>query len=98
VQCEPRPRRNPGDIRNVADDIGRLGKGYADLIGHKRLIPRPEARDGAVDLDNVVYVRVVDVVGDGSATDSFGRVIYDPYPTTGSAGFDLEAIAVLHQQ
>lgn len=50
-----------------------------------------------LDLDAVHYVRVIDIVGDGSALDSEGEVIYDPYPTTGSAGFDLEAEAVLNQ-
>ncbi|MDB6069482.1 MAG: cell surface protein [Verrucomicrobiales bacterium] len=49
-----------------------------------------------VGLDGVSHVRLVDVVGDGSARDSEGRVIYDPYPVSGSAGFDLDAIAVIH--
>jgi len=35
-------------------------------------------------------------VGDGSCTDSFGNVIYDPHPTEGSAGFDLDAVGVLN--
>jgi hypothetical protein len=50
-----------------------------------------------VDLQNIGFVRVVDMIGDGSETDSFGNPIYDPYPTTGSAGFDLDAIGVMHQ-
>jgi hypothetical protein len=29
--------------------------------------------------------------------DSFGRPIFDPYPTVGSAGFDLDGIAVMNQ-
>ena len=45
---------------------------------------------------NIRWVRVVDVVGDGSCTDSFGNVIYDPYPTIGSGGFDLEAVGVIN--
>lgn len=51
-----------------------------------------------VDLDNIHYVRLIDIVGDGSARDAFDHVIYDPYPTVGSAGFDLDAVAVLNQQ
>jgi len=51
----------------------------------------------ALDLSNVKFVRIIDVVGDGSARDSEGFAIYDPYPTSGSAGFDLDAIAVLNQ-
>ncbi len=35
-------------------------------------------------------------MGDGSSTDSLGRVIFDPYPTEQSAGFDLDAVGVIH--
>ncbi|RYD31579.1 MAG: hypothetical protein EOP86_17590, partial [Verrucomicrobiaceae bacterium] len=49
-----------------------------------------------VGLDQVSHVRLVDVIGDGSARDSAGHVIYDPFPNDGSAGFDLDAVAVLH--
>jgi hypothetical protein len=60
-----------------------------------------------LNIDAVTHVRLIDVVGDGSAHDvdgnvvnadgSQGGVIYDPYPTFGSAGFELDAVAVLHQ-
>ncbi|MFA5688482.1 MAG: hypothetical protein WC959_04985 [Kiritimatiellales bacterium] len=50
-----------------------------------------------LDLNNVGYVKLIDIVGDGSAKDTAGTVIYDPYPTLGSPGFDLDAIGVLHQ-
>jgi hypothetical protein len=39
----------------------------------------------------------VDIVGDGTALDSFGSPIFDPYPTVGSAGFDLDGVAVMNQ-
>ncbi len=52
-------------------------------------------RAGQVDLQRVRFVRIVDVVGDGTDLDAMGRPIYDPYPTVGSSGFDLDAIAVL---
>jgi len=45
----------------------------------------------------VTHVRLIDVVGDGSALDSSGDVIYDPSPTVGSAGFDLDGVGVLNQ-
>ncbi len=45
-------------------------------------------------LDNVTHVRIIDIVGDGSDTDTTRDPIYDPYPTTGSTGFDLEAIGI----
>lgn len=46
---------------------------------------------------NILYVRIIDIVGNGSAKDTVGLNIYDPYPTTGSAGFDLDAIGVINQ-
>jgi len=49
-----------------------------------------------LDVNNVKYAKIVDIPGDGSCTDSFGNVIYDPYPTTNSAGVDLDAVGVLH--
>ena len=50
----------------------------------------------SVSLDTIRYVRLVDIVGDGTALDSDGHVIYDPYATTGSAGIDVEAVGVIH--
>ena len=44
------------------------------------------------------YVRIFDVVGDGNSYDTNNHVIYDAYPTWGSAGFDLDAIGVIHQK
>ena len=50
-----------------------------------------------LDLENIRFVRIVDIIGDGSVKDSEGFPIYDPTPTTGSGGFDLDAIGVIHQ-
>ena len=49
------------------------------------------------DPSKVAYIRLIDIVGDGSCVDTSGDVIYDPYPTSISAGFDLEAIGVRYQ-
>ena len=51
-----------------------------------------------LDVDNIKWIRIVDIVGDGSYLDTSGDVIYDPYPTVGSAGFDLDAVAVLNMR
>lgn len=56
-----------------------------------------EANFPHLDLSEINYVRLVDIVGDGSAFDCEGVVIYDPFPTVGSAGFDLDAVAVLNE-
>ncbi len=55
-----------------------------------------------LDLNAVSYVRIIDIIGDGSEFDNYPsslggpHPIYDPFPTTGSAGFDLDAVAVLN--
>jgi hypothetical protein len=49
-----------------------------------------------LDRNNVRYIRVIDVIGDGSTFDSDGNNVYDPFPNYGSPGFDLEAIAALN--
>lgn len=52
--------------------------------------------ESALDTRRVTHVRIVDVLGDGSNTDTYGHPIYDPTPTFGSGGFDLDAVGVLH--
>ncbi len=50
-----------------------------------------------LDLNHISHIRFIDIVGDGNADDAEGHVIYDPWPTIGSAGFDLEAVAAFYQ-
>jgi len=57
------------------------------------------AGTGGLDLDHVQFVRLVDVLGNGTEFDDFPGTpnrIYDPYKTTGSGGFDLDAVGVMH--
>ena len=49
------------------------------------------------DLNNITQIKIVDVIGDGDDLDTFGNPIYDPYATTGSTGFDLDAVGVINQ-
>lgn len=85
---------DPADYAGFAG-VHPIGTGTAfDLDVLKSLGP---VSDGRVDLNHVRFVRIVDVVGDGSQRDQSGLPIYDPYPTTGTAGFDLDAIGVLSQ-
>ncbi len=76
---------------------GSYRQGYGAPFDLDALMMKPEVRSGLIQLTQIRYVRIVDIVGDGSFTDSFGHAIFDPYPTVGSAGFDLDAIGVLHQ-
>lgn len=66
-----------------------------------------EANFPLLDLSDIRYVRLIDIVGDATARDidgnvvdasgNEGAIIYDPFPTIGSAGFDLDAVGVLNQ-
>ena len=72
-------QRPAGSTGNVWDWFN-----FADLPQHPH-----------VDRDAIRFIRIVDVVGIGTDLDSLGNPIYDPYPTFGSAGFDLDGLAVL---
>ena len=80
---------DPTNIDNLA---GKYRQGFgtpfdlAQLAGVSPLL----------DVQAISQVKIVDIVGDGSALDSFGRPIYDPHPTSGSGGFDLDAVGVLN--
>ena len=50
-----------------------------------------------VGLSSATHVRIVDIIGNGAYFDSESHVVYDPYPISGSAGFDLDAVGVIHQ-
>ncbi len=62
----------------------------ADLATH------PAVLDGTLDLDNVHFVRVVDVYGDGSQLDIFNNPIYDPTGTQGVESADIDAVSVIN--
>src|SRR5262249_52479355 len=54
----------------------------------------PLVTAGVVQLNAIRYIRILDVLGDGSVTDSLGRPIYD------ASGFDnscdIDAVSVIH--
>jgi hypothetical protein len=83
------------DTRALGGLAGKYRQGFGTPFDLSELAARPEALDGRLDLGAVRFVRIEDVPGDGRVRDSFGQPIYDPYPTTGSAGFDLDAVAAL---
>ncbi len=92
---------DPTDITGFA---GKYRQGFGTPFDLQELAGTPGLDTGAI-----THVRLVDIVGDGSELDSYAGLtagipggpfpshpIYDPYPTTGSAGFDLDAVAALH--
>ena len=54
------------------------------------------AGTSGLDVRRVTHVRLVDVRGDGSVSDSYGNPIYDPTPPWGPGDFDLDAVGVLN--
>ncbi|MEM6749046.1 MAG: dockerin type I domain-containing protein [Planctomycetota bacterium] len=81
------------DATNLDGLAGKYRQGFGtpfDLDGVDGVNP-------LVDVAAITHVRVVDILGDGSVADTSGDPIYDPFPTFGSPGFDLDAVAVLHQ-
>lgn len=80
------------ELQWVSDVIAGGTNGFSSAYADAFLANYPY-----LDVSSVHYVRIVDVVGDGSGFDAEGYIVYDPYPTTGSAGFDLDAIGVIHQ-
>jgi hypothetical protein len=83
------------DARWVDGFAGPAPLGHGVPFDLARLHRHPAVLSGLVDLTAIRFVRITDVVGDGSELDSFGHPVWDPFPTWGSAGFDLDAIAVL---
>lgn len=85
---------DPTDVHNLAGasrslqgtpfDFSELG-GVAEVLS------------GAVQVDNINYVRLIDIPGDGSWLDAEGRGIREAWPTTdltfGNGGLDLDAVA-----
>ncbi|MBW1799511.1 MAG: PEP-CTERM sorting domain-containing protein [Deltaproteobacteria bacterium] len=79
------------DPTDVTGYGGKYRQGYGTPFDLADL-----AFDPLLDVMDVGWVRIVDILGDGTYTDTTGDVIYDPYPTIGSAGFDLDAVGVIN--
>ncbi len=50
-----------------------------------------------VGVDSITHIKLIDIPGDGTFTDSSGNPIYDAWVTIGSGGADLEAIGAISQ-
>jgi len=87
---------NTTNLFNLAGKHGGgVGAGFDldDLDDHSLVT------DGAVDLSEINFVRIVDIPGDGSFTDSEGNSIYDAWNSNNSnntGGMDLQAVGVMN--
>ena len=80
-------------VRNLAgvhDAFQGTGFDLAELAADPLVV------SGSLDLQAVRYVRIVDIPGSGDILDSLGNPILDTHLTTGSGGFDLDAVGALN--
>ena len=86
------------DSTNINNLAGKYVAGFGTPFDLSDLPDTP----ASLDLNNINYVRITDVIGNvGSgpqSLDSLGNPINDPYPTPfPSGGFDLDAVGVMNQ-
>jgi hypothetical protein len=84
------------DRSNVDNLVGIHQTNQGTLFDLDDLLADALVQAGLVDLGAIGFVRVVDVPGNGAFLDSLGNPILDAWPTAGSGGVDLDAIAALH--
>jgi hypothetical protein len=86
------------DPTNIDGLAGKYRQGFGTPFDLADLSTKDDVLDGTVKLNDIGYVRIVDIIGDGTFFDTSGDVIWDPYPTAQSAGFDLDAAGVRYRQ
>jgi len=84
------------DATDVDNLMGKHERYYGTGFDLDDLLDNALVLSGLVDLSEINYVKIIDVPGDGSFTDSEGNSIYDAWETWGSGGVDLDAIGVIN--
>ena len=91
---------NTTNINNLAG-VNLTGSGTPFDLSD--LTSDPLVTGGTVDLNGIQFVRLIDIPGDGTFTDSFGNPILDAWHTPddvtfiGAGGFDLDAIGAINK-
>jgi hypothetical protein len=89
---------DPTDVYNLSGKhVNAYGDSWGTPFDLDDLLDHQLVLEGLVDLDEINYVRIVDIPGDGSFVDSQGNAIYDAWVTWGSGGTDFEALGVINQ-
>jgi hypothetical protein len=95
------------DMTMIDGLAGKVVLQYGTPFSLSALTNDPKVVSGFVNLDNIRYIRLTDVVGDGSTADQYGNPIYAPYydgsqlpalvatPDSGTDGFCLRGVAIL---
>lgn len=85
------------DCRYVNNLAGKYRQGFGTPFDLEELIDSVE-----IDINSITHLKIIDVIGtinpQYGSLDSQGNLINDLYPTNfESGGFDLDAVAVIHQ-
>jgi len=83
------------DPTNIFNLAGKHLSGWGTPFDLDGLLSNPLVADGTLDLDEVNFVRLVDVPGSGDFLDSQGQGVVDSWVTQTNGGHDLDAVAVL---
>jgi hypothetical protein len=105
VSAYPYLAIDPTDVYNLA---GKHPNAYETSEGTgfdlSELTDDSLVLSGDVDLNNINYIRIIDIPGSGDFADAQGDAIYDGWVTydpmfspNNSGGFDLEAVGVIHR-
>ena len=80
---------NTTNVKNLA---GIHPSGLGASFDFDDLLSAPLVQSGIVNLNDIRFVRLVDIPGNGAFLDSQGRPILDAWQTSGSGGLDLDAV------
>jgi hypothetical protein len=95
------------DVTMIDGLAGKYVLQYGTPFSLSTLTNAPQVISGLVNLDNIRYIRLTDVIGDGSTMDQYGNVIRSPYydgtqvptlvpaPDSSTDGFCLRGVAIL---
>jgi hypothetical protein len=88
---------DPTDVHNLAGKHpNNYGTSEGTLFDLSDLLDNTSVIAGLVDLDNINYIKIIDIPGSGDYLDSEGNSIYDAWVTWGSGGFDLDGVGVIN--
>lgn len=87
------------DTTNIYNLAGKHANGFGTPFDLDDLINDPLVLSGEIDLNDIQFVRLVDIPGSGDFLDSLGNPIFDAWLTTGTGGFDFRlspGVGVIH--
>jgi len=89
---------DPTNVYNLAGKHANShGKSWGTPFDLDEFVGHRDVLAGLIDLQQIKFVKIVDVPGSGDCVDGDGDPIYDAWVTWGTGGMDLEAVGVLNE-